>query len=351
MLEYNIIGLMSGTSVDGLDIVLCKFVNLNNAWNFKVIKCESVTYSKIMRQKLLDLHKMSGEELVCTDIEFARFCANQVNHFKTGITEKIDLIASHGHTVYHQPSQNYTLQIGNGETLAKLTGIKTICDFRSGDVALGGQGAPLVPIGDELLFEKYGACLNLGGFSNVSFKLANKRIAFDISPVNIVLNDLAKTKGLEFDDKGKLAACGKLIPQLLSELDNIEYYSINPPKSLSREWVDVNVKPILSKFSDAKTEDLLHTFVIHVGGKIAEILNGKKSVLVTGGGAYNDFLIKIISSNCNAEICIPAPEIIEFKEAIIFAFLGMLRDRNEINCLASVTGACRDSSAGAVCLP
>lgn len=352
MQEYSVIGLMSGTSVDGLDIALCSFAFNDNLVSVKIKKAESVEYSAEMREGLLKLHTLDAKSLRKADIDFAKFCAVHINKFKSGIKEDILLIASHGHTVFHNPEESYTLQIGSGEVIAKLTGIACVYDFRSGDIALGGQGAPLVPIGDELLFGQYDACLNLGGFSNVSFRNAGgQRVAYDISAVNIVLNELAGRLGLKYDDKGKAASSGKLIPGMLYELDALEYYAKKTPKSLSREWVGEFVRPVLDRYAEAKTEDLLHTFAVHSAKKIATELNGRKNVLITGGGAFNGFFISVIKENTDAEIVIPQPELINFKEAVVFAFSGLLRYLNKNNCLASVTGAERDSCSGSLAMP
>jgi anhydro-N-acetylmuramic acid kinase len=259
-------------------------------------------------------------------MEFTNFCALQVNDFLPTRIIKPDFIASHGHTIFHRPDLKMTLQIGDGETLAKLCGIPVVSDFRTGDVALGGQGAPLVPIGDELLFGNYDACLNLGGFSNVSFlNDFGKRIAYDISPVNIVLNQLASLVGKAYDNNGSMAAAGIVIDEMLNELNSLNYYLASYPKSLGREWVESNVNPILNKFEQFPLNDRIATFTVHTAQQIAKNLEGRKNVLVTGGGAYNDFLISKIREISDTEVIIPDKNLIEFKEALVFAFLGALR--------------------------
>ncbi|MCF0207572.1 MAG: anhydro-N-acetylmuramic acid kinase, partial [Bacteroidales bacterium] len=236
MSDFYAIGLMSGTSVDGLDVVLCRFCNNDGKWSYSVLKSQTYDYDAGTRSRLLNAHTLSAEELRCLDVEFGRLSAGFVNDFRKGLDAKIDLIASHGHTVFHNPSKAYTLQIGDGNVIAKLTGLTTVYDFRSGDVALGGQGAPLVPIGDELLFPDYDACLNIGGFSNVSMKNeSGTRIAFDISPANIILNEYARNLGMPYDDGGRVAASGSVVSPLLDALNNLEYYTQKPPKSLGRE--------------------------------------------------------------------------------------------------------------------
>lgn len=343
---------MSGTSLDGLDIVLCRFYDENGGYSAEIMKAESVPYSDEMRYFLQNASKLDAESLQKADVDFAKFCAEKVNTFKDNIKDEILLIASHGHTVFHNPSNSYTLQIGSGEVIAKLTGLPCVFDFRSGDVALGGQGAPLVPIGDELLFSNFDACLNLGGFSNVSYRNSlGIRVAFDISPVNIVLNELASKSGQLYDHGGLIAASGEIIDELLQKLNALDYYSQKPPKSLSREWVEANVNPLLEQFGKSKNADLLRTFTEHTALQIAKSLKTKSNVLITGGGAFNDFLISVIRNNVDSKIVIPDSHLVNFKEAVVFAFLGLLRYQNRVNCLASVTGASRDSCCGTIAVP
>ncbi len=343
---------MSGTSLDGLDIAACIFQPENQKNKYQIICCESVNYSKIFRNRLKDSHLINSEELVKLNIEFAEFCANSVNSFiKKNDIKHILLIASHGHTVFHNPEKRFTLQIGDGSVIAKKTGISVVCDFRSGDIALGGQGAPLVPIGDELLFGDYDACLNLGGFSNISMKDNGKRIAYDICPVNIVLNKFAVEKGLDYDNNGDIARSGKLIQELFKELNQLGFYSQKPPKSLSREWLDEFFMPVIDKYKPSSTtEDIMHTIVKHIAFQLSNSLKNASNVLITGGGAFNTFLINSLRDITDCNIIIPDDNTINYKEALIFAFLGYLRWHGKINCLASVTGAKRDSCGGAIYL-
>lgn len=349
MKNLNAIGLMSGTSADGLDVVLCEFRYNEGKWDYNTTKSQTFDYDATTKSKMLMLHTLSAEDLKRADVWFGQFSAKCVNEFKKNILQPIDIIASHGHTVFHNPTEGYTMQIGDGNIIAKQTGITTVYDFRSGDVALGGQGAPLVPIGDELLFGNYDACLNLGGFSNISMhNEKGARIAFDISPVNIIMNEYARMLGKNYDEGGKIASSGEIIPELLSELDNIEFYNQKPPKSLGREWVEREMKPILAKYANENIADILNTLVNHIAGQIGKIVNNKGKVLVTGGGAYNKYLIDKIKNVSNAEIVIPDNITINFKEAIIFAFLGTLRIFGEDNCLSSITGATRNSCCGII---
>lgn len=348
---FYALGLMSGTSCDGLDVVLTHFDFSDNTPKFEVIKSKTYNYDQQTRKMLLSLHLLSAEELRRADINFARLSAAAVNDFTKDINVEIDFIASHGHTVFHNPSENYTFQIGDGNTIAKLTGIKTVFDFRSGDIALGGQGAPLVPIGDELLFCNYDACLNIGGFANISKLSGEKRIAYDIAPANIVINNYARKEGKEYDNNGELAQQGKIIASLLEALSNLNYYSQKPPKSLGREWVEQTFIPIVETYPSYSNTDILRTLTEHIAQKIANELNDCKNALITGGGAYNSFLIQAIKRYCKTNLVIPNDIIINYKEAIIFALLGALRLNEKDNCLANITGAKRNSCCGLVALP
>jgi anhydro-N-acetylmuramic acid kinase len=264
----------------------------------------------------------------------------------------LDAVCSHGHTILHQPQNGFTLQIGNLPEIATLINQTVVCDFRVQDVQLGGQGAPLVPIGDRILFSEYEYCMNLGGFSNVSFEQNNKRIAFDISPVNTVLNFYANQLGLDYDDKGSISRTGICNKNLLNELNALDFYQKKHPKSLGFEFVKETVLPIVEKYS-IPIKDKLHTFTEHVALQIALALPNKNgNLFITGGGAYNDFLIERIQHHLpKMKIIIPGAKILEFKEALIFGLLGVLKLRGEINVLSSVTGAKKDHSSGTIYSP
>ena len=341
-IKYRCLGLMSGTSLDGIDLVICTFTK-DREWKFKINKAITIKYPIYWIDRLANLHKKKDAEISKTNIEYGGFLGEQINTFLGD--EKIDFISSHGHTIFHKPDENYTLQIGDGQEIANTTKIITINNFRKLDVELNGQGAPLVPVGDLYLFAKYNNCINLGGFANISIKEKNHITAFDICPVNIVLNKFSKKLNLEFDRNGENARKGNLIPELLDKLNNLTYYKRSPPKSLGREWVEEFIYPLFRK--KYKPHDILHTFCEHISIQIGKYLNAKPT-LFTGGGAFNSYLISRISHHSKSEIFIPNQEIINFKEALIFAFLGVLRIRNEVNCLKSVTGAIKDSCVGEI---
>lgn len=348
---YKVLGVMSGTSLDGIDIALCEFQK-QQQWSFKIIHSTTIPYNQDWKIKLQNLVNYNQDELKVIDENYTYYLADILNQYleKNNIDE-LDFISSHGHTAIHEPDKGLTFQIGNLPVLAELTKHTVVCDFRTQDVNLGGQGAPLVPIGDQLLFSEYDYCVNLGGFANVSFQKDEVSIAYDICPVNIVLNHYVKHFNLEYDDSGNIASQGRLNQELLLELNQLEFYQKNSPKSLGIEWVIDTFYKVLNQFK-ISNEDILRTLVEHIAIQVAGVFKKTESkVLITGGGAYNTFLINKIKAHTNAMIVLPLPELIEFKEALIFAFLGVLKARGEHNCLKSVTGAKRDHSSGRIYLP
>tara|TARA_B110000238_G_scaffold94910_1_gene103692 strand:+ start:1038 stop:2177 length:1140 start_codon:yes stop_codon:yes gene_type:complete len=348
--EIFAIGLMSGTSLDGIDLVYIKFLK-NKHTSFEILHSETIAYAKEWKELLQQAISFSSEELFNLDGTYGKFLGNIIQNFIEKYKIKnIDFIASHGHTVLHQPHKGITLQIGSGEEIAKITKQKVICDFRTQDVALGGQGAPLVPIGDALLFPEYDFCLNLGGFSNVSFRKENERVAFDICPVNIVLNFYANKIGLEYDASGKIASEGKINEQLLEQLNALDFYKTAAPKSLGLEWVQKEILPLIDAYK-ITISSILSTFVEHIAMQIASVIKDSNSVLITGGGVFNSFLMQRIEKHSNIKIKQSSDALINYKEALIFAFLGMLKIDNQINCLKSVTGASKNHSSGVIFLP
>lgn len=347
--EYYVIGVMSGTSLDGIDLVYANFC-YTDRWSFKILNAETIAYSAHWYKILKDLITKSLDELKVIDVDYTKYLGEIIQTFinKYQITN-IDAVCSHGHTALHQPQNKLTYQIGNLPFLSDTLKQTVVCDFRVQDVELGGQGAPLVPVGDKLLFSEYDFCLNLGGFANISMDLEDSRIAYDICPVNIVLNKYAKQLGFDYDDGGQIAASGTHLLALGSMLNTLEFYKEQPPKSLGLEWVNKNIFPLLDA-SKRKEKDVLKTFSDHIAKQIARVLRKDSKVLVTGGGAYNSYIISKIKSNKKAEIIIPTKDLVEFKEALIFAFLGILKLRNEVNCLSSVTGASKDHSSGKIFL-
>lgn len=344
---YHVIGVMSGTSLDGLDLCYVNFTKTEQ-WQCEILESKTVAYSEMWKKRLKHAINNDADALAQLDYDYSVFLAQTIKTFIEDFNiRNIDAVCSHGHTVFHEPKKGITKQIGNLDVLAKILNQKVVCDFRVEDVALGGEGAPLVPIGDRLLFSEYDYCINLGGFANLSFDINNQRIAYDICPVNIVMNCYAETLGLPFDDSGKIAKSGKVNAELLKTLNGLEFYEIKPPKSLGLEWVNNQIFPIIEK-SNLNTKDVLRTFVEHIAIQIANNIEENSKVLFTGGGTYNIFLLDRIKAQKEVETVVPEKALIDYKEALIFGFLGVLKLRNEVNCLSSVTGALRDHSSGKI---
>ncbi|MEN8227182.1 MAG: anhydro-N-acetylmuramic acid kinase [Bacteroidota bacterium] len=348
--RYRVTGLMSGSSMDGVDLAICEFNRHNSQWSYTILAADTLPYPEALREKLEQACNWESAKIKLLDIELGEFYAKLLNDFHK--TEELipDLIASHGHTILHEPDLGITLQAGHGGIMAEKTGIPVVNDFRSADVAQGGEGAPLVPIGDSQLFGTYDACLNLGGIANISYDdSAGQRIAYDLCVTNMALNWIAGLSGLEYDKGGAIARKGQVDKKLLQTLNNLEYYRTKPPKSLGREWFLLNFQPKLDR-TNLEVCDLMATTVEHMALQIASGINTQKinSVLVTGGGALNQTLIKRLRYHTSAQIEIPDMLLIQFKEALVFAFLGLLRIRGEINCLSSVTGGKKDLSAGTI---
>lgn len=345
--KYLILGVMSGTSVDGLDMALVEFRKGVAKWQFKVIHAQTSPYPTEWEERLKEAIFSSEENVQTLDSGYATYISGLINNF---IKEKPqpDLIASHGHTIFHQPDKGITVQIGNGDVISSNTGLPVVWDFRSLDVSLGGQGAPLVPVGDRDLFPDYDFCLNLGGIANISYQHAGERIAFDICPINMALNPLAQQLGKPFDKGGELARSGNINENLLTQLNEIPYCKETPPKSLGLEDYQQHWQPIIAS-NVCSIADKLRTTVEHVAIQVGKVINSIEpngSVMVAGGGALNTFFIERLRANTQAKVIIPEREIIEFKEAIVFAYLALLRINGQPNCLASVTGAQRDNSGG-----
>lgn len=343
-LHIDVVGLMSGTSLDGLDLC-CVHFDYDGAWHYRIVKAESVDYPETLRHALASAQDMTAQEYARLHSDYGLYLGRQVKAFVERNGLKVDLVASHGQTIFHQPSVRFTAQIGSGAGIAAESGIDTVCDFRTTDVALGGQGAPLVPIGDAVLFGDYDYCLNMGGFSNISFAAGGRRLAYDISPVNYVLNHYAGLRGLAFDRDGALARSGHVCAELLARLNSLDFYTQSGPKSLGREWVESAVYPLIDGY-DLSVEDVLATFVEHVAVQIGGNVRAGR-VLVTGGGARNTFLLERMRAIApQADYIVPDPLTIDFKEALIFALLGALYVADLPNCLATVTGASRDNIGG-----
>lgn len=339
---------MSGTSLDGIDVAYVNFT-FSETWSYQITAAETIPYTQNWQKILSEAVNYDEHKLRKLDHDYTHLLGKVISEFlaKNDIFDP-HAVCSHGHTIKHEPENGFTLQIGNQPELAKLLNCKVVCDFRVQDVQLGGQGAPLVPIGDELLFGEYDYCLNIGGFANISTINGGKRLAYDICAVNTVLNVLSQQINLPYDKDGKVAASGKVIPGLREELEKIPFYGLRPPKSLGIEWVQKHIFPLFQKYGSIPA--LLRTYTEHAAEMIAnEFRNSsEEKVLVTGGGAFNQFLIAEIQKRTKTEVVIPPADVVNFKEALIFAFLGVLKLRGENNVLSSVTGASKDHSSGKI---
>lgn len=347
---------MSGTSLDGVDLIFTELTEKKpNDWGFEIIQCDTVAFPQTLLDQLHDPSKLLGSQLAQLDHDLGVFFAECINDFcSTFSIDKttVNAIASHGQTLYHQPSKGFTTQIGNPAVIAFHTGIQTIGDFRTKDVLHGGQGAPLVPIGDFYLFgDQANAFLNIGGFANISFQENGITKAFDVCPGNLPLNKLVRSKELSYDKDGMLARTGELNYFLLDLLNSLAFYEKKAPKSLGTEWLEHHFFPLL-KF-DKDIENNLATVVEHIAIQLAKTLNDHQltSVMITGGGAKNSFLIERLKRYFKGEIILPDNQIIDFKEALIFALLGALYLEKKPNCIASVTGAKLDVCGGVLHQP
>ena len=350
MKTVTAIGLMSGSSLDGLDLALVRFTSDAGQYSYRILDAETMPYPDIWKERLANAFLSKPEDLKPLDMEYGAYLGQCVSDFVERHKEKPDFVASHGHTVFHKPEQRYTLQIGNGQALADVCGLLTVNDFRTEDVLKGGQGAPLVPIGDRLLFGEYDICLNIGGIANLSYELDGYRIAYDLCIANQALNWLAQREGLAYDKDGFLARQGKVDEKLLDQLNDNEFFRQKPPKSLGREFFETYQKPLIETCS---TADGMATCVEHIAMQIGKAIEHlpKGRMLVTGGGAHNTYLVKRIQQRTKHQVVVPDRMTVDFKEALIFALLGLLRLEGRANVLCSVTGALTDSCSGSIWHP
>lgn len=338
---------MSGSSLDGLDVCLCRFLS-EQGWSFEIIKSETIGIPPEMTTQLKQADQLTGRDLALLDIQYGRWIGNVINDFLKGLSLPISVIGVHGHTVFHLPGQQLSMQIGNAEAICVITQTPTVGGFRGKDVLMGGQGAPLVPFGENQLLPDYQAFINLGGIANVSVHTHQIR-AWDVAPCNQILNHFAKQLGHVFDDGGHLASSGQMDMPYLAYLRSLEYFHLPTPKSLSNQWS----AQVLSN-APANPADGLYTYSHFLAEQLANDLSQVQGkVMLTGGGAYNDFLIQLLKKKVSPdlEILLPAPQLIDFKEALIFAFLGLMRTLRLPNVLSSVTGAQKDNVSGTLHLP
>lgn len=363
---YKAIGIMSGSSLDGLDIVFAAFQEIAGKWNYEIISSACISYEKIWEQNLRDADTLFAKEYFLLHTKYGEYIGQKINEFidEKKLHHQVNLICSHGHTTFHLPKKKMTHQLGDGAAIAAKTQLPVVTDLRSMDVAFGGEGAPIVPLGEKLLFNDYHYFLNIGGIANISANKENGIIAFDVCAANRVLNMLANEKGMAYDDKGLLCSRGRIHEDLLKKLNELKYYQLSYPKSLANSFGIEIVYPLIKSFH-ISIEDALRTYAEHICIQIKTCLTDRqdslrkfknedaKKLFITGGGAFNNFLIERLQKNLeeiNFEIFIPQDDVVKYKEALIMAFLGVLRWREQYTVLSSVTGATRNSIGGALWL-
>jgi anhydro-N-acetylmuramic acid kinase len=355
---YKVIGLMSGSSLDGLDLAYVHLQKGVITWEYELLYTVTYPYPDVWRQRLAAAPGLSAFDYQLLHVEYGAYLGESVLRFieGNGLQYAVQLIASHGHTVFHAPARKMTAQLGDGAAIAAKTGINVVSELRAMDVALGGQGAPIVPIGERLLLPGYDFFLNLGGIANIS----RGGVAFDVAPANRVLNELAGEAGLAFDRDGMLAAAGTVDEELLGRLNALAYYALPYPKSLANDFGTDTVLPMV-RAAGLSTADALRTYVEHIVEQVSRAVEGLEGgarvneaggqvarMLITGGGAHNKFLVERLKQRPGVEPVVPGAALVDYKEALIMALIGVLRWREENNVLASVTGASRDSIGGAV---
>lgn len=359
-MQYKVIGLMSGSSLDGLDLAYVHFEESGGQWHFEIRETDCISYSSALRERLSGAAALSAREYLLLHTEYGHYLGTAVNNFieKYGLAYQVQLVASHGHTSFHLPEKQMTAQLGDGAALAAVTGIHTITDFRGTDIALGGQGAPVVPIGEKLLFGEYDLFLNIGGIANISTKLPAPA-GFDVCPANRILNLLAQDTEKGYDEDGVLASGGSVQDQLLNELNGFAYYRKPFPKSLSNDFGLKEIFPLIEK-ANLSREDALRTYTEHIAMQVADAINSlppaghgaaSLQLLITGGGAHNRFLLERIKkflAGKYIEPVVPSKELVDYKEALVIALMGALRWREEENVLSSVTGSARNNINGAI---
>lgn len=355
---YRAIGLMSGSSLDGLDIVFAEFQESAGKWTWQIQKAACLPYEKEWSERLLAAPTLSARDYLRLHADYGHYLGQLVNQFieDNGLQFQVAVVASHGHTSFHQPPY-FTAQLGEGAAIAAETGLPIVADLRALDVALGGQGAPIVPIGERLLLSQYPLLLNIGGIANISVHTTENTLAFDICPANRVLNHFAARLGMEFDEDGRAASEGHVQESLLQTLNAFDFYRQPPPKSLANEFGTDTLVPLLEN-TGLSPNDILRTYVEHIADQVKKAIMDHAtwppsggSLLVTGGGAFNHFLVTRLTDllqPLGITVTVPDANLIKYKEALIMALLGVLRWRDEYSTIPTTTGAKRGSIGGAL---
>ena len=368
---YRVIGLMSGSSLDGLDIAFAEFQEQGGKWTYEIKASACYIYDEDWKNRLQQATSLSAEDYQLLHTAFGQYMGERVNEFieDQQLEYQVALVSSHGHTTFHVPAKKMTAQLGDGAAIAAVTKLPVVTDLRAMDIAFGGQGAPIVPIGEKLLMDDYDYFLNIGGIANIS-RNSDPYIAFDVCPANRVLDMLANEAGEPFDNGGAMAASGSVNHQLLEKLNTLDYYQQPAPKSLANDFGTGIIYPLI-KASSCSIPDALRTYTEHIVMQLVHAIKGTKDksypganpvenhkpqttdlkLLVTGGGAFNRFLVKRLEEELKSlsiEVVVPDANLVSYKEALIMAFIGVLRWRQEYNVLSSVTGASRNSIGGAL---
>jgi len=343
-----IAGVMSGSSLDGLDIAIVHF-SPNSDW--QLLWSYDIPYTPEWVSRLKNYHLLSSTEYVSLKFDFSRYIGELVGDALGDYSGNVDYVSFHGHTLLHLPEKGITEQIGNGGVLAAILNIPTITDFRTQDVTKGGVGTPLAPLVELNLFKGHDYYLNLGGIANITKLIdAAKLMAYDVCPCNQVLNYFSNQMGKDYDEGGEIARSGTINKNLIDYLNSIPYFDQNPPKSLDNNWI---MNEVIPNFPAGKIEDTLHTFCNWVAECIANEVEESKasSLMVSGGGAHNTYFMECLTSRLsskNCELHLPSKEIIDFKEAILMSLMAYKYINGESNVLCSVTGASSDSIGGAL---
>ncbi|MEP6750283.1 MAG: anhydro-N-acetylmuramic acid kinase [Bacteroidota bacterium] len=363
---YKAIGLMSGSSLDGLDIAYVHLQETAGKWTYEILHADCQPYDAVWIEKLGNAVHLPAVDYQLLHTAYGHYTGEMVNKFidENNLHHQVHLVAAHGHTTFHLPAHKMTAQLGDGAAIAAVTGLPVVSDLRALDIAFGGQGAPIVPIGEKLLLPEYNWFLNLGGIANLSFNGPGKYIAFDVCAANRVLNLLIKETGKAYDDEGKMAATGIVQEALLAQLNKLDYYQQSFPKSLANDFGTGVVYPLIQQYK-LSVPDALRTYVEHIAAQIADAArkllsnadgepkNDNQQLLITGGGALNIFMVERISEQLkilSIETVVPDKQLVNYKEALVMALIGILRWREEYNVLSSVTGAARNSINGALWL-
>jgi anhydro-N-acetylmuramic acid kinase len=357
----KVIGLMSGSSLDGVDIAFADFKINGEQIDFELIKAETVEFSEVWQRRLRNLPKVDALAFAKTDTYFGHLLGKMVNNFIAKHQIEVDFIASHGHTIFHYPDNRLTVQIGDGAAMAAVTGLPVINNFRTHDIAINGEGTPLAPIADKYLFSGYDFYLNIGGIANISCAIDGRFVAFDIAAANQILNNLTHFINLPYDENGNIASGGKVNDAILNQVNELSYHHARYPKSLDNTWLQENILPIYLMAEDTiqnKIRTACEQLAQQTAFAIQQIIKKENlavkpfKIFVTGGGAFNQFLMERVGVVCNqyfpTEIVVPSPEIVEYKEALLMALMGVLRVENKVNVMRSVTGAKRDTIGGAI---